>query len=308
MKSVCPGADLQRIYIILHLIDIAKLRPTLDLTEINPILTDMKKRILLLVSLIAILILAVFAFTNSEVLSSPKPELAKGDTSEVEQSAIENVVGPELPEFVFDLGTRHKSIKKTVLQQATSFNDFIGQEHVNRIVEYYSLSVSELENGKQTDHKISGTSGELTVAQLDFLQSVDYGTDILLWATYLEKWEESGKIEDSYWTPHLTVVPEKQAAYKNGKDALLNYLKVQSEARIIENLEDRPQPGRLHFTVSTDGAIKNTEIRSSSGNTAIDNIMAELIANTSGEWIPAENAQGEKVEQELVLFFGSMGC
>jgi hypothetical protein len=36
--------------------------------------------------------------------------------------------------------------------------------------------------------------------------------------------------------------------------------------------------------------------------------MAELIANTSGEWIPAENAQGEKVEQELVLFFGSMGC
>jgi len=150
LKSVCPGADLQRIYIILHLIDIAKLRPTLDLTEINPILTDMKKRILLLVSLIAILILAVFAFTNSEVLSSPKPELAKGDTSEVEQSAIENVVGPELPEFVFDLGTRHKSIKKTVLQQATSFNDFIGQEHVNRIVEYYSLSVSELENGKQT--------------------------------------------------------------------------------------------------------------------------------------------------------------
>ena len=43
-------------------------------------------------------------------------------------------------------------------------------------------------------------------------------------------------------------------------------------------------------------------------NPEIDEKMIELILNMSGEFFPAENAQGQKVEQELVVSFGLMGC
>jgi hypothetical protein len=36
--------------------------------------------------------------------------------------------------------------------------------------------------------------------------------------------------------------------------------------------------------------------------------MTELITNFPGTWEPAENSKGEKVDQELVVSFGLMGC
>ena len=36
--------------------------------------------------------------------------------------------------------------------------------------------------------------------------------------------------------------------------------------------------------------------------------MIELIYKIPGTWQPAENAKGEKIDQELVLSFGLMGC
>ena len=39
-----------------------------------------------------------------------------------------------------------------------------------------------------------------------------------------------------------------------------------------------------------------------------DKKMIELITNLPGKWAPAENQKGEKVDQELVISFGLMGC
>jgi hypothetical protein len=36
--------------------------------------------------------------------------------------------------------------------------------------------------------------------------------------------------------------------------------------------------------------------------------MMELIQMTPGQWQPAENELGEKVDQELVVSFGLIGC
>ena len=44
------------------------------------------------------------------------------------------------------------------------------------------------------------------------------------------------------------------------------------------------------------------------GKAREDNKMIELITKTPGLWIPAENSRGEKVDQELVLSFGMVGC
>ena len=40
------------------------------------------------------------------------------------------------------------------------------------------------------------------------------------------------------------------------------------------------------------------------GYPSIDEKFIELIKNIPGKWIPAENAKGEKMEQEFVFTFG----
>ena len=268
----------------------------------------MKKQILFSTLLLGALCLAVFAFAERSEKSTDTAELASRDIPAPEKNEIETTMGPELPEFMFDFGTRYKSIKKSALDQVSSFEDFIGREHAERIIRYSSLSVIELEDGLKTDKKISNNTGDFTAAQRSYLQSLGYSEDVLIWATYTEKWPDTGLVEDSYWTPHLTVVPEKQAQYELGKESLLDFLRVGSATFIAENLEDRVQPGRIHLTISKEGILKNVELRSTSGNKAIDHKIIELISEAPGKWIPAENSEGDKVEQELVVFYGSLGC
>ena len=280
---------------------------TLDLTEINLNLTVMKKRILLLTFLLAALCLAVIAFTYKSDDTEKNPDLATAEVVRSESNDSEASSGPELPNFMFDLGPRYRAIKKSKLAAATSFDDFIGKEHQDRIVNYKTLSVYEMVDGVKTKWNLTSFSGEFTAAQREYLQDRGYNEDVLIWATYTEKWPETGIVEDSYWTPHLTVVPEKQAHYDMGKEALLEYLNVQS-AEITSKIEGRLQPGRIHITIGAEGAVKKLKVKSTSGNEELDSEMLELLSNAPGKWIPAENTEGENVEQELVLFFGSMGC
>ena len=71
---------------------------------------------------------------------------------------------------------------------------------------------------------------------------------------------------------------------------------------------DKLQPAKLYFTVSKEGMIENVRLDRTSNFPAVDETMIELITNAPGKWIPAENSKGEKVDQELVVSFGLMGC
>ena len=208
----------------------------------------------------------------------------------------------------FDLGTRFNSISKTELSAITSFADLIAEEHANRIISYKSMEVIVLdEDGRKTDLRLSTDSGVFTPVQLDLLRSTGYSDNLMFRADYTERRFESTEIDESYWTPHLTVVPEKQANYKNGKQAFLDYL-----ANNTEDFRDgnnkRFQPGKLHFIVGKDGSISKFRISASTGSTELDERMLELLSETPGAWEPAVDAKGKKVDQELVVSFGNMGC
>ena len=68
------------------------------------------------------------------------------------------------------------------------------------------------------------------------------------------------------------------------------------------------KPARLYFTVTKDGTIENLKLDSGSGYPEVDKKMMELITKTPGAWLPAKNSKAETVNQELVVFFGLMGC
>lgn len=70
----------------------------------------------------------------------------------------------------------------------------------------------------------------------------------------------------------------------------------------------KTKPAKLYFTVTKDGAISNVSLDRISGYVPMDEAMIDLLKNVPGSWQPAENAEGEKVDQELVITFSMSGC
>lgn len=213
----------------------------------------------------------------------------------------------DVKEFFYDMGTRFRPIKKSITQNALSIEDIVDQSDIDLVEKYKSISVIVIKNDVQTAEQEIGFSDQLTQGQMKLLRSMDYSSNFLIRADFVAK-DKKTPLHAQYFSPHLTVVPEKQAEYKQGKKALLNYLSFQNQKNTSFIDEHKLQPAKLYFTVTKSGAIKNVTLDRSCNFTHIDIALIELITNSTGNWIPAENAQGEKVDQELVLFFGMQGC
>lgn len=210
--------------------------------------------------------------------------------------------------FVYSLKPRFNTITKSELRNARSFADFIGQEHANRIVKYKRLNVILLDGDEKTDVQETGTSGTFNKKQLALLQSFEHSTNILLWADYVEKFDFSEDLFTETWTPYLTIVPETQTSYSNGNESLLQEIQDKSMKLWSKVDTNNLKPARLFFTVSKDGVLKDLYIDNSCGYGHMDEAMKAFIQNSSGNWIPAKDENGNPVDQELVLSYGALGC
>ncbi|MDO6596068.1 hypothetical protein Q4512_04020 [Oceanihabitans sp. 2_MG-2023] len=213
-------------------------------------------------------------------------------------------------EFIYDVGSRFAPIKKSVIDNATSIHSFYDEEtiHAIEILKYAEIII--VENDIQTDTREITTNKELTEAQLNLLQNANYGSNFLINIVFQKKNKVTGLLEYSNDSPHLTIVPEKEATYKHGKDALKKFLRENSlDARLKAKVDPNTlQAAKLKFTVTKEGGIKNISLDRSSSYPLVDETMKSLILETQGSWKPAENAKGEKTDQELVVSFGTMGC
>jgi len=108
--------------------------------------------------------------------------------------------------------------------------------------------------------------------------------------------------------PYLIVVPKTQAVYIQGNDALINYLRENSKDEVAFIQGQELRSGKIHFTVTKNGMLSNIEIKATSAYPFVDKRIVELIKKTSGDWNPALSSSGEKIDQEFVISFGSMGC
>ena len=268
----------------------------------------MKKSIIIVCTVLLTLSLVAFSFMNGKSDVTAMTEISSIEPIAMNELKDEKPNKKSVTNFYFDLSTRYKSFKKTELNKVKYFDDFIAEEHAGRIISYKSLSVIVIENDKQTDNKVTGDSSVLSPAQLELLQSSDYSTNLLIKADYTEKSFHTGAIEESTWTPYITVVPEKQAAYAWGNEALIYFLEKHSQDVTANLAKDQLQSGILYFTVSKEGAVLNAKIMSSSGFPNVDEKVKELIFKLPGNWQPAETIHGDKVDQTLVISFGRMGC
>ena len=268
----------------------------------------MKKKVLLSVLAVSILGLLAIGFLMSSNTPGDGTDSAKAEIPTDESIITEGPTDNIFPEFHLNMKSRFNPITQEKLRSARSFSDFIHREHAERIVSYQNLSVILLENTDHTETKFSHNQGDFSQVQLDYLQTVDISTNLLIWADYTERNFETNKIEKSTWTPYLTVVPEEQAHYSEGKDALLRYIRETARFDISLTDQNEIKPAQLFFTVYKDGTLGNFKILQESGYPVLDEKMIDIMSQTSGKWQPALNSKGENVDQELVVFYGKMGC
>ena len=265
----------------------------------------MKKGILIFSAVLITLSLLVFGSLNNTDYKASKDIVIAEKTK-----ATKKMDTRIFTDFIYDVGTRFNPIKKADLDTLRSFDEIIGQEHTQRIIAYKSVTVILLKGDEKSNIREAGTTAVFNAKQLKLLQTFDYATNLMIWADYQEKNAETGIIEDTSWTPYLTIVPEKQATYAYGKEALMSFLKEKGKAAVAKANVDakKLKPARLYFTVTKNGTVEKVKLDSSSNYPEIDDFIIELIQNTSNTWIPAENTNGEKVDQELIMYFGKMGC
>lgn len=249
----------------------------------------MKKNILLASILLASIGLLAFSYLNRSHLSNP---IVKNNSSD--------------PELVYKVSSRFiATITKEELNNARSILDIVPPEaKAWWTMDFENVVVGLIqEEGEQI---IPGKDKNLSLAQLALLNKTGYSSNFFIRARSDKSDPEYGRPSD--YAYYFTVVPEKQAEYIRGYDALISYLKFSSQTLSYVIEEDKLQPGQVSFTITEDGAIENVKLLSSSGYSFVDKGLLETIKNMPGLWKPAENSKGERVRQELIFFFGKEGC
>ena len=268
----------------------------------------MKKNIIIYGAVLTVIGIIAYGFMIRNNAETDSLEALVSENIISNTQVIEKIEKKIFEDFIYDVGPRFSPIKKETIDKATAIDDFFDEEQMQRIVNLTSTSVILFIDNKQSDIRATGDSFKLNEAQLKLLQSSNYSTNLIVRVDYQTIGEENGKLIDDYSTPHLTIVPQKQASYLFGKDAIKYYLKENSKEARIGVDPDKLKPAKLFFTVTKKGTIENIHLDSSSNYPVVDKKMIEIISNLPGEWEPAENTKGEKVDQELVVSFGLMGC
>jgi hypothetical protein len=262
-------------------------------------------------AIMSCVVLVVISFFAFNYVSNNNQDLNDTETASLKiEKTIEDAKKNKkaAPEFIYDVGTRFSPIKKERLSNNLSITHFLDEMQRDRITSVEAIEIIVIENDKQTERRIKSIGSEFNTAQIHLLKSFNYSEGFKLRIDYKEKHFGSEDLFDAYSTPHHTIVPETQAEYIYGKKALINYLKEHTIEATANIPEDKLKPAKLYFTITKDGSINSIYLDRTSGYPEVDALMMQLINNTPGGWIPAVNAKGENVDQELVVSFGLMGC
>ncbi|MFT6149958.1 MAG: hypothetical protein ACJAUH_002655 [Saprospiraceae bacterium] len=266
----------------------------------------MKQRILVICTALAIVSLTSFAYANWNNTTGVQKEVACSQEVIYDGNYADIFNKQPNLDLVYKVESRFMTtITKEKLHNARSVIDIFPKEETDRMESYDHVTVAILRGGKEIAQ--FGQDDKLTKEQLELLQSADYSTNFFV-RSNCKIATATGRMYDYDLVYYMTVVPEVQAEFAYGQEALIDYLKSSLEEKASIITADKLKPGRVNFTVTKDGTITDVELESTSGFTLVDDELIESITNMPTIWIPATNSKGKKVAQEFVFFFGLQGC
>lgn len=260
----------------------------------------MKRTIISICSILLGVGLTAFVVSNHE---STEREAKCNLPSEATTTDIK-----ETPDFYFGVGPRFNPITRTELSKIVSFRDFVHPEENLRIAKVIDTKIIKIENEAQTNFFQYQKGELLSWFQLNMLKETELSGNFCISANCQVKHEISGKLEDRSYNPHHTLVPDEQATYKLGEEALLSYLRENSAESIKIVDQEKRSSAKVYFTITSKGELTAIRLTGTTGYSSIDDRLLELIANLPSDWNPAKDEHGNTVEQELVFTFGNEGC
>lgn len=270
----------------------------------------MKKNIITLGTTLTILSLLIVGFTKTNNNVTEGKRVLQSKNIALETKKFEGPRTNTIPNLHYGVDTRFAAVKKSDIDKATTIYNFLNDKEKQQIAEVISVDVIIIKNNQQSDMRAYGTSDLLTAAQLHLISSLDYFNGFTIRTEFKEKNTETGKLEDRFFGPHITVVPDHQATYIDGTDALITYLKDHSRNDMNVIQDNKLGAIQLSFKITKQGTVSDVKHDAmTTGYPSIDKKFMTLIKNIPGKWIPAKNSEGEKIEQELVFTFGPAdGC
>jgi hypothetical protein len=265
----------------------------------------MKKNIIIFSITLAILSLLFFGFTNWNIAKNGAAILQDHKSLAFEQSVNKNI-----PDLYYGVDTRFAAVKKSDVDKATTIYDFLNEGEKQQIAHINSVRLVMVKDNQLSNSRALSTNDQLTDEQLKILKSTDYFNHFTIRTEFQGKNKETGQLEDRFFSPHITVVPDKQAVYKDGNDVLINYFKDNSlESMNVINGNDLGAI-KISFIVTKAGLVTDVKHDAmTTGYSSIDEKLIELVKTIPGEWTPAENSNGEKMDYEFVFTFGPRdGC
>ncbi|MBL4708740.1 MAG: energy transducer TonB [Flavobacteriales bacterium] len=267
----------------------------------------MKKSTIIISIALTIVSLTAFGFISLKQVEKTPIKPLNNTKVFLKNDFIKSIVKKDIPDFVYNIDHRFiATVTKEKLHQAKSIIDILPKEATQSLTNYKLVSISIL-NGDEEINEL-GFNEKLNTAQIELLQSADYSTNFYIKANCKTKIDNSTTFRNHHLVYYLTTIPEKEAQFKEGKSTLINYLKKNSKKEVSGTKADRLKAGKVSFIVTKDGTVSNVQLESTSGFTAVDEKMLELIQSMPGEWEPANNGNGEKIGQKLIFSFGTMGC
>ncbi|MFT4536099.1 MAG: hypothetical protein ACI9P5_003473 [Saprospiraceae bacterium] len=268
----------------------------------------MKKKLLILGLLIGSLSFMAFKIFNTNKVTSCNKNLRSIKSNTCLGSDFldfSNIVDPR--DIVYKVESRFLStISKSDLNKAETIIDILPKKATESIESYYYARVSILDDHVETDRRAYADSEVLTAAQIDLLNSTNDSGNIYIKSDY--KIRGGGSLYDRQLTYFISIVPHQQAEYQDGHESMISYLREHTEEEVKIIKKGSLKGGKVRFTITADGQVSKVELTSTSGYPSIDKKLVEIVENIPGNWTPASNEEGEKVDQELVFFFGQMGC
>jgi len=267
----------------------------------------MKKQVLILSTVIITFAFTAFTVFKNNIKDVKPTQITSTKTEELVYGPMEHEPITKIEvfeDFIYEIGTRFIPIKKSVVLNAKTLKDVYDIETLNSMKTLEAVRLIKVVNDRQHDLNLAGTTADFTKEQLNYLQTLNYGDNIIFRTEFIDKY--SGGY--NYSTPHHTIAPDVQAQYSEGFKALKTYFKDQTET--VRKVVDPKQlkAGKLYFTVTKTGKIENIHLDHSSNYPKVDKQLIKLMKDLPGTWTPAKDENGNAVDQELVVSFGLMGC
>jgi hypothetical protein len=271
----------------------------------------MNKTTIIFCTKLAMLNVLVFCFTSCKnTIKTNDPNSSNSNDLALINSNLERTASKKNPDLYYGVDTRFEAYTKEDIHKAKTIYDFLTKEEAQQIAYINSVDVIIIKDNEQSRIREYGTNDRLTPGQLKLLRATEHFSHFTIRTEFKEKNTENGNLEERFFGPHITVVPQKQAIYRDGKESLITYFRKNSKESMNVIKEDKLGAIKLSFIITKEGTISNVQHDAmTTGYSSLDDKFIELIKNIPGPWIPAENSKGEHVDQELVFTFGpANGC